>query len=177
MSAKANSEKTGAKKSVDHPKFAEMVKLAILALKERNGSSVQAIEKYIRANFKVGDNARQHIKTALKRGEANGQFIHTKGVGATGSFKVNKKVEKKTVPAKKKPVVKSEKKAKKPATKKLPTKKKPAEKAVKNEKKSRKKETVSKDSKAKKPTAKKTTGTKAAVKKTVTKKVKSGSKK
>lgn len=171
------SKRTEPKKPADHPKFAEMVKIAILTLKERNGSSVQAMEKYIKANFKVGDNARQHIKTALKRGVTNGQFIHTKGVGATGSFKVNKTIEKKPAPAKKKPVVDSKKKAKKPATKQAPTKKKPAPKPLKKETKSTKKQTVPKDSKAKKPAAKKTTETKAAVTKTATKKVKNARKK
>ena len=63
----------------------------------------------------MGDRAHQYIKQALKRGEVSGKFIHTKGVGVSGSFKVNKEEEKKAaktpVPAKKKPAAaKSEKK-------------------------------------------------------------------
>jgi histone H1/5 len=36
------------------PKYSEMVGKAIAALKERGGSSRQAILKYIMANFNVG---------------------------------------------------------------------------------------------------------------------------
>ena len=43
------------KKPVEHPSYFEMTKAAIQALKERNGSSRQAIEKYIKANYKVGE--------------------------------------------------------------------------------------------------------------------------
>ena len=84
----------------------------------------------------MGDTARQHIKLALKRGEANGQFVHTKGVGAAGSFKINKNEDKKTakkaLPAKKKPAAESVKKAKKPATKRVSVKEKSAAKKIKN---------------------------------------------
>lgn len=183
MSDKEKSKKTGAKKPADHPKFGEMVKAAIVAEKKRNGSSLQAIEKYIKENFKVGETARQHIKLALKRGEANGQFVHTKGVGATGSFKVNKnedkKTAKKTLPAKKKPAAESVKKAKKPATKRVPAKEKSAAKPAKKEKKSSTKQTTtaSKNSKVKKPLVKKTKETKATVRKPASKKVKNASKK
>ena len=41
-------------------------------MKERNGSSRQAIAKYIKANYKVGDSADVHVKMALKRGVASG---------------------------------------------------------------------------------------------------------
>ena len=42
-------------KPAEHPPYSEMIKAAILALKERNSSSRQAIEKYIKANYKVGE--------------------------------------------------------------------------------------------------------------------------
>ena len=97
------------KKPADHPPYSEMIKAAIVALKERGGSSRQAIEKYIKANYKVGE-VGPHLKTALKRGVAGGKLVHTKGVGASGSFKVPKEEKK----APKKPA----KKPKKPAAKK-----------------------------------------------------------
>ena len=86
----------GAKRKTpaEHPKYEEMIKSAILTLKERNGSSRQAIEKYIKANYKVGDTAAQHIKLALKKGAAKGTFLQTKGVGASGSFKLPKEEKK-----------------------------------------------------------------------------------
>ena len=81
------------KKPAEHPPYSEMIKAAILALKERNGSSRQAIEKYIKANYKVGE-VGSHLKMALKRGVTSGKFVHTKGVGASGSFKVAKEEKK-----------------------------------------------------------------------------------
>ena len=60
------------KKPAEHPKYSEMIAAAIVALKERNGSSRQAIVKYIAANYKVGDSAGTHVKLALKRGVAGG---------------------------------------------------------------------------------------------------------
>ena len=181
MSDNSGKKKEGATKPVEHPKYTEMIKAAIVALKERNGSSLQAIEKYIKCNYKVGDRAHQYIKQALKRGEVSGKFIHTKGVGASGSFKVNKEEEKKaakkSVPAKKKPAAaKSEKKTKTPAAKISPAKKKPAAKPkpAKKEKKSTTKQraSVPKNSTAKKPSAKKSKeNTKAPTRKPAAKKV------
>ena len=151
-----------AKKPADHPKYIDMVKAAIAALKERNGSSRQAIVKYIKANYKVGDNADVHIKIALKRGGVSGELAQPKGTGASGSFKLPKKTEPKKKPAAKKPATK------KPATKK-PAAKKPATKKTTPKKKKPVVKKTSSVKKAKKP-AKKTTGKKPAAKKTPKKK-------
>ncbi|XP_032220179.2 histone H1-delta [Nematostella vectensis] len=131
-------------KPAEHPKYADMIKTAIGALKERNGSSRQAIVKYIKANYKVQDNADVHVKLALKRMSLAGSLIHTKGVGASGSFKLNKTVAEKKPkkPAAKKP-------AAKPKKAKTPKKKPAAKKAPKSPKKAAKKPA------AKKPAAKK----------------------
>merc|ERR1712210_396385 len=52
-----------------HPPFASMIATAIKALKERNGSSRQAILKYIVANNKIGDAAKAQVRVrvALKK--------------------------------------------------------------------------------------------------------------
>jgi len=42
-----------ASKKAEHPPYREMISAAIVNLKERNGSSRQAIKKYIHANYKV----------------------------------------------------------------------------------------------------------------------------
>jgi len=149
-----------AKKPANHPKYSEMIKAAITTLKERGGSSRQAILKYISANYKVGDNAASHLKLALRAGVKNGSLAQSKGTGASGSFKLGAKKEapKKKPAAKKsaakKPAAKkakSPKKAKKPAAKKSPKKaaKKPAA------KKPAKKPAAKKASPKKKPAAKK----------------------
>ena len=118
-------KKAAPKKPADHPKYIDMITAAISALKERTGSSRQAIVKYIRANYKVGDNADVHVKQALKRGVASGALAQPKGTGASGSFKVVKKAE----PKKPKKVAAKKPAAKKPAKK--AAAKKPAKKAAK----------------------------------------------
>ena len=105
-----------------HPKTSVMVVAAIKALKERNGSSLPAIKKYIAANYKVDTvKLAPFIKKALKSLVEKKAIIQTKGKGASGSFKVSA-AEKK--PAAKKPAAKKPA-AKKPAAKK-PAAKKPA---------------------------------------------------
>ena len=147
-------------KPAEHPKYIDMITAAIVGLKERTGSSRQAIVKYIKANYKVGDNADVHVKMALKRGVAGGVLAQPKGTGASGSFKVVKKeAPPKKKPAAKKPAAKKPA-AKKPAAKKTPkkspAKKKPAAKKAKTPaKKKPAKKTPAKKPAAKKPAAKK----------------------
>ena len=110
-----------------HPKYSEMIAKAVTELKERGGSSRQAILKYIVKNFKVGNDEKKvntHLKLGLRAGVKNGGLKQAKGSGASGSFKVNaeaKKVVKK--PKAKKPKtpkkVKTPKKAKKAGEKKV----------------------------------------------------------
>merc|ERR1712079_895707 len=110
-----------------------MIAAAITALKDRTGSSRQAILKYICANYKVdAAKAAVQVRIALKRGVAKGalKMARASGKGA-GSYKVVK-VEKPKKPKAKKPK-KAKKVAKKPAAKK-PKKaaKKPAAKKAAN---------------------------------------------
>ena len=151
--SEAQKKKAAPKKPAEHPKYIDMITAAISALKERNGSSRQAIVKYISANYKVGDNANVHVKLALKRGVASGALAQPKGTGASGSFKVVKKAEPKKKPAAKKPAAKKPA-AKKPAAKKTSKstpKKKTAKKSTPKKKTAAKKKPAS----AKKPAAKK----------------------
>ena len=166
---KTASKSKKAAKPAEHPKYIEMVKAAITALKERSGSSRIAIEKYIKANYKVTD-VGPHLKMALKKGVAANVLVQTKGTGASGSFKVNKeavkqKKEKKKPgkkpttkkPAAKKPAAKKSG-AKKPAAKKATTKKPAAKKTTKKpaaKKAAAKPKTAQKKAPAKKPVAKK----------------------
>lgn len=101
------------KKASAHPKYADMIKKAVEALKERGGSSRQAIQKYVTANFKVGDDkvSAAHLKLALKRGVESGLLKRVKGVGASGSFRLAEKVSGKPKKIVKKPVAKKVKPA------------------------------------------------------------------
>ena len=138
-------KKAATKKPAEHPTFAVMIAAAIAELKERKGSSRQAIEKYIAANYKVGPKYTGPLKQALKKGVEKGTLVQTKGKGASGSFKIAKPEPEKK-PAVKKPAAK---KTTKPAPKKV-TKKPPV------------KKTATKKTAAKKPAAKKATATKKA---------------
>jgi histone H1/5 len=162
-------KKAAPKKPADHPKYSDMIATAITSLKERSGSSRQAIVKYIQANYKVSDAAGTHVKLALKRGVASAALTQVKGTGASGSFKVTKKA----APPKKKPAAKKPA-AKKPAAKK-PAAKKPAAKKATKKSPAKKKPAAKKTPKkaAKKPAkkaAKKTSAKKSAAKKTPKKK-------
>ncbi|KAK9241251.1 linker histone H1 and H5 family-domain-containing protein [Lipomyces kononenkoae] len=125
----------------EHPAYKDMIKEAILMLKERNGSSRQALKKYIQANFKTkATNFETQFNAALKRGVQSGEFVQPKG--PSGTVKLQKKEAKTT--AEKKPVkkaaaaVKTKKAAPAPKKEKkevAPKKeKKPAAKAMKSAK-------------------------------------------
>ncbi|XP_035699553.1 histone H1-like [Branchiostoma floridae] len=144
---------------------------SVEALKDRTGSSLSAIKKYIGGNYKFDVEKKSHfIKRALKSLVEKGTLLQVKGTGASGSFKINvaakKAAEKAAKKAVKKPVKKpAAKKATKPKTTK--PKKPKAKKATTPKKTTTKKPTASKKTKkspAKKPASKK------SVKKTPTKK-------
>merc|ERR1711915_1003890 len=107
---------------VDHPKYIDMIVSAIETLKERTGSSRQAILKYICANYKVDPNkAVVHVRMALKRGVEVGTIKTAKESGkGAGSFKLGEKAVKPKKPVTKKLIDKkpTPKKAKKPSPKK-----------------------------------------------------------
>merc|ERR1712243_6510 len=98
-----------------HPKYSVMIAAAITSLKDRTGSSRQAILKYICANYKV-----DAAKGALKMARASGK--------GAGSYKVVKAEKPKKVKKAKKPKAKKLKKAKKPAAKKAEKPKKASKK-------------------------------------------------
>ena len=96
-SKKATSKKARAKPA--HPPTSEMVSGAIKGLKERGGSSLQAIKKYISANYKVdAEKLSPFIKKYLKAAVISGTLMQTKGKGATGSFKLAVTSTTKSVP-------------------------------------------------------------------------------
>ena len=82
VKAPAAAKKPTAKDSASgsHPPYLEMIVSAVEALKERNGSSRQAILKYITSTYDLGvDNkmANVHLKQGLKRGIAVGTLKNT----------------------------------------------------------------------------------------------------
>lgn len=121
-----SSKKTAIKKPAaksNHPATSELVINAITTLKERNGSSLQAIKKYIATNYQIDtDKLATFIRKFLKNAVSSGKLVQTKGKGASGSFKLpsvtkpsgekKKKPSKPKASAKKVKAVKKEKKIK-----------------------------------------------------------------
>jgi len=113
-----------AKTPAAHPTYSVMIADSIKALKDRTGSSRQAILKYICANYKVdAAKAAVHVRTALKKGVAAETLKMAAAAGKKGAgcYKLGEKakeVKKPKVAKVKKPVAKKPKAAKKPAAKK-----------------------------------------------------------
>ncbi|EEC04246.1 histone, putative [Ixodes scapularis] len=100
-STKVSKEKANAVPT--HPKVSAMVTASISALKERGGSFLRAIKKYMSANYEVDvDKLSPFIRKYLKPAVAVGALVQTKGKEATGPFKLLAKSDKPS-PAARKP--------------------------------------------------------------------------
>ncbi|XP_077552122.1 histone H1-like [Haemaphysalis longicornis] len=78
------------KSAPTQPKVSAMVTASIGALKERGGSSLQAIKKYMAGTYKVDvEKLSPFIRKYLKSAVASGALVPTKGKGASGSFKLS----------------------------------------------------------------------------------------
>merc|ERR1712051_327563 len=120
-------------KPAAHPPYANMITAAIKGLKDKKGSSRQAILKYVVANNKVdATKAAVRVKLALRKMVVAKKVVAAAAAGkkGAGSFKLPAKEPKAKKPKAKKPKAKkpkAKKPAKKPAAKKV---KKPAAKKV-----------------------------------------------
>ncbi|KAG5278687.1 hypothetical protein AALO_G00101670 [Alosa alosa] len=106
------------------PSVGELVVKAISASKEKKGVSLAALKKALAAGGYDVEKNNARVKVAIKSLVTKGTLVQTKGTGASGSFKLNKAVEKK-------PAKKAAPKAKKPAAKKPAAAKKPKKAAAK----------------------------------------------
>merc|ERR1711862_632201 len=131
-------------KNAAHPTYKEMIAAAIRGLKQRGGSSRQAIAKYISSHYKVGANSNVHLRMAIKRALASGMLVRS--AAHSGTFRLN-------AAALKKP-------------KKSPKKKKAAAKKKKTTKKTTKKKTTKRRSSSKKSKAKRPAKRRSTTKKT-----------
>ncbi|XP_051851641.1 histone H1.4-like [Antechinus flavipes] len=108
--------KKGGRPKAVGPPVSELITKAVGASTERNGVSLAALKKILAASGYDVEKNNSRIKLGLKSLVNKGTLVQTKGTGASGSFRLNKKVssgETKSK-AKKSPSVK----AKKPASKK-----------------------------------------------------------
>lgn len=155
LKAKKSAKVKGVSKNLPatHPPTSTMVNNAIKNLKERGGSSSQAIKKYISSTYKVdAEKIAPFIKKYLKSAADKGLLIRTKGKGASGSFKLPSAVSegaKKSV-AKKVKSASKPKKVKVSAAKKEKSPTKPKAKKPKSAKKASKAKKATKAPAAKK---------------------------
>ncbi|KAK7803274.1 hypothetical protein U0070_011455 [Myodes glareolus] len=168
---KARKAAGGAKRKASGPPVSELITKAVAASKERSGVSLAALKKALAAAGYDVEKNNSRIKLGLKSLVSKGTLVQTKGTGASGSFKLNKKAAsgeskpkaKKTGAAKAKKPAGAAKKPKKAAgaatpkkaAKKTPKKaKKPAAAAGAKKAKSPKKAKAAKPKKAPKSPAK-----------------------
>ncbi|XP_077621887.1 histone H1.1-like isoform X2 [Crocuta crocuta] len=141
---KAAKKPAGARRKASGPPVSELITKAVAASKERSGVSLAALKKALAAAGYDVEKNNSRIKLGLKSLVSKGTLVQTKGTGASGSFKLNKKaapgeakpnptkvVKAKVTGVSKKPkkvtaavkkAVKTPKKAKKPAVTKKPSK-------------------------------------------------------
>merc|ERR1712113_1358244 len=110
-----------AKTTPAHPPYEKMIKAAIVALKDRTGSSSQAIAKYLKANYDLPENFTKMLNRMLKKFAESGKLMKVKASYKLGSLKTEPKPKKKKVVKKKAP---KKKVAKKEAPKKTTAPKK-----------------------------------------------------
>ncbi|MGH0115142.1 UNVERIFIED_CONTAM: hypothetical protein FKN15_070662 [Acipenser sinensis] len=144
------------------PSVSDLIVKTVSASKERSGVSLAALKKALAAGGYDVEKNNSRVNTAVKSLVSKETLLQTKGVGASGSFRLNKKVveakdkaaKKKAAPKPKKPAVKKAAPKKAPAKK--PATKKAATKSPKKAKKPAAKKAATKSpKKAKKPAAKK----------------------
>nr|XP_028558838.1 histone H1.3-like [Podarcis muralis] len=99
------------------PSVTELLTQAVTASKERGGISLAALKKSLAAAGYDVEKNNSRIKLGLKSLVTRGILLQTKGTGASGSFKLNKKQADNKDKAPKKPAVAA--KSKKPAAAKV----------------------------------------------------------
>ncbi|XP_028679180.1 histone H1-like [Erpetoichthys calabaricus] len=138
--AKAPKKKaTSSKPKKAGPSVSDLIVKAVSASKERHGLSLAGLKKALAAGGYDVEKNNARVKLAVKSLVSKGALVQTRGTGASGSFKINKKqaegkekASKKKAAPKKKPAAKkptaAAKKVKKPAAKKPAAAKKTAKK-------------------------------------------------
>ncbi|XP_066208447.1 histone H1.3-like [Saccopteryx leptura] len=88
---KARKSTGAAKRKVSGPPVSELITKAVGASKERSGVSLAALKKALAAEGYDVEKNNSRIKLGLKSLVSKGTLVQTKGTGASGSFKLNKK--------------------------------------------------------------------------------------
>uniref|UniRef100_A0A667XNU0 Histone H1 n=1 Tax=Myripristis murdjan TaxID=586833 RepID=A0A667XNU0_9TELE len=75
------------------PSVGELIVKAVSASKERGGVSLAALKKALAAGGYDVEKNKARVRLAVKSLVTKGTLLQTKGTGASGSFKLNKKVK------------------------------------------------------------------------------------
>uniref|UniRef100_A0A3B3QEG9 Histone H1 n=1 Tax=Paramormyrops kingsleyae TaxID=1676925 RepID=A0A3B3QEG9_9TELE len=89
--AKAPKKKAAPKPKKSGPSVGELIVKAVSASKERGGVSLAALKKALAAGGYDVEKNNSRVKLAIKALVTKGTLVQTKGTGASGSFKLNKK--------------------------------------------------------------------------------------
>uniref|UniRef100_A0A3B3QD89 Histone H1 n=1 Tax=Paramormyrops kingsleyae TaxID=1676925 RepID=A0A3B3QD89_9TELE len=89
--AKAPKKKAAPKPKKSGPSVGELIVKAVSASKERGGVSLAALKKALAAGGYDVERNNSRLKLAIKALVTKGTLVQTKGTGASGSFKLNKK--------------------------------------------------------------------------------------
>uniref|UniRef100_A0A672L673 Histone H1 n=1 Tax=Sinocyclocheilus grahami TaxID=75366 RepID=A0A672L673_SINGR len=85
---KAAKKKAAAKRKTAGPSVSELIVNAVSASKERSGVSLAALKKALAAGGYDVEKNNSRVKIAVKSLVTKGTLVQTKGVGASGSFKL-----------------------------------------------------------------------------------------
>uniref|UniRef100_A0AAY5ESI1 Histone H1 n=1 Tax=Electrophorus electricus TaxID=8005 RepID=A0AAY5ESI1_ELEEL len=94
--AKAPKKKAAARPKKAGPSVGELIVKAVSASKERSGVSLAALKKALAAGGYDVEKNNTRVKLAIKSLVTKGTLVQTKGTGASGSFKINKKQAERT---------------------------------------------------------------------------------
>uniref|UniRef100_A0A8C2INK5 Histone H1 n=1 Tax=Cyprinus carpio TaxID=7962 RepID=A0A8C2INK5_CYPCA len=89
--AKAPKKKSASKPKKTGPSVRDLIVKTVSASKERSGVSLAALKKALSAGGYDVEKNNSRVKLAIKSLVTNGTLVQTKGTGASGSFKLNKK--------------------------------------------------------------------------------------
>ncbi|XP_027015553.1 histone H1-like [Tachysurus fulvidraco] len=120
--AKAPKKKAASRTKKTGPSVGELIVKAVSSSKERSGVSLPALKKALAAGGYDVEKNNSRVKLAVKGLVTKGTLVQTKGTGASGSFKLNKKQTEVKKPAKKAAPKTTKAAAKKPAASKKPKK-------------------------------------------------------
>uniref|UniRef100_A0A3B3YZP0 Histone H1 n=1 Tax=Poecilia mexicana TaxID=48701 RepID=A0A3B3YZP0_9TELE len=82
-------KKKASKPKKSGPSVGELIVKTVAASKERGGVSAAALKKALAAGGYDVDKNKARVRTAIKSLLTKGTLVHTKGTGASGSFKMS----------------------------------------------------------------------------------------